>query len=81
MNNDEPLHLDLRHEEIPCDMRHLLVITAWEQLPAGEHFTVIVDHDPAPLRWQMQRMGGTEIKWTALCTEPGLHEIQIARKG
>ena len=78
--DQSPLHLDLRHEEIPCQMRHLLVMTAWDQLAPGHHFEIVIDHDLAPLHRQLVRAGKSKLEWTSLRADPVHHHIRIRRR-
>lgn len=44
--------LDVR--EIPPQERHPKIHSAFEELDAGESLTIINDHDPKPLFYEMQ---------------------------
>ncbi|MFB6233562.1 MAG: DUF2249 domain-containing protein [Haloarculaceae archaeon] len=44
--------LDVR--EIPPQQRHPKIHSAFEELDAGESLTIINDHDPKPLFYEMQ---------------------------
>ena len=37
---------------IPCSIKHGLIIRTWRELPVGDHFILLNDHDPVPLRYQ-----------------------------
>ena len=78
MKNKKPLSLDLR--EVPGPARHQLVVKAWEFLPAGESFKIWNDHDPVPLRRQLERIAGGLMKWEYLTKEPGSFQVRISRE-
>jgi len=37
---------------IPCSVKHGLIIKQWLEIPVGDHFVLLNDHDPVPLRYQ-----------------------------
>lgn len=75
--NKESLSLDLR--ELPGPVRHQLVFKAWEYLPAGESFTIRNDHDPVPLRRQLERAAAGKLTWEYLNKEPGSFQVRIGK--
>lgn len=44
--------LDVR--EIPCSIKHGLIIKTFLDLKVGEHFILRNGHDPVPLRYQFE---------------------------
>ena len=44
--------LDVR--EIPCSIKHGLIIQTFVDLKVGEHFILRNGHDPVPLRYQFE---------------------------
>lgn len=78
MNPKEPLALDLR--EVPGPARHQLVFKAWEFLSPGDCFTIRNDHDPVPLRHQLERIAGGTLEWEYLEKEPFSFQVRITRK-
>ena len=38
--------------EIPCRVKHAQIFQHWADLPVGQHFILINDHDPVPLWYQ-----------------------------
>jgi uncharacterized protein (DUF2249 family) len=51
-NVDTSKLLDVR--PIPCTIKHKLIIRTWKELPVGDFFILLNDHDPVPLRYQFQ---------------------------
>jgi uncharacterized protein (DUF2249 family) len=43
--------------------RHPLVFAAFDRLAVGESFIILNDHDPQPLRMQIEQMRGGEMNW------------------
>ena len=39
---------------IPCSIKHSLILKTWRELPVGDHFVLLNDHDPVPLRYQFE---------------------------
>ena len=37
---------------IPCSIKHGLILKTWRELPVGDYFILLNDHDPVPLRYQ-----------------------------
>ena len=37
---------------IPCSIKHGLILKTWRELPVGDHFILLNDHDPVPLHYQ-----------------------------
>jgi len=69
--------LDLR--DTPRPQRHPLVFTAFDRLAEGESFVLINDHDPQPLRRQIERMREGEVAWEYIERAPELFRIRITR--
>ena len=76
--NIEPLSLDLR--ELPGPVRHQLVFKAWEYLAFDGSFTIRNDHDPVPLRRQLERVAAGTLGWEYLEKEPGSFQVRITKK-
>ncbi|HEX6546022.1 MAG TPA: DUF2249 domain-containing protein [Bryobacteraceae bacterium] len=69
--------LDLR--EIPRPQRHALVFDCLTRLPVGETFTLVNDHDPLPLRNQMEMRFPGESAWEYEERGPETFRIRITR--
>ncbi len=69
--------LDLR--DTPRPQRHPLVFTAFDRLEEGESFVLINDHDPQPLRRQLERMREAEVAWEYIERGPEFFRIRITR--
>jgi uncharacterized protein (DUF2249 family)/mannose-6-phosphate isomerase-like protein (cupin superfamily) len=69
--------LDLR--AVPRPERHSLVFATFDGLAAGEDFLLINDHDPVPLRRQMEAMRSGQMAWEYLERGPGDFHICVRR--
>jgi uncharacterized protein (DUF2249 family)/mannose-6-phosphate isomerase-like protein (cupin superfamily) len=69
--------LDLR--AVPRPQRHSLVFAAFDGLAAGEDFLLINDHDPVPLRRQMEAMRPGEMAWEYIERKPDTFRIRVRR--
>jgi uncharacterized protein (DUF2249 family) len=49
--------------EIPCSIKHGLIIQTWFNLPVEDHFFLVNGHDPVPLRYQFEAEFGSTFSW------------------
>lgn len=77
MNTPSREPLDVR--SIPPVARHATIFGILERLPPGEVFSIINDHDPAPLRRQMEARYPDVYSWTYIVQGPHVWQVQIAR--
>jgi uncharacterized protein (DUF2249 family) len=75
--NAEPL--DVR--TIPPNVRHATIFGIIERLEPGTAFSIINDHDPAPLRHQIETRYPSAYSWTYVTSGPGLWLVEIGRLG
>ena len=69
--------LDLR--VIPHPQRHPLVFSAFDALKVGDSFILVNDHDPHPLRMQMDFMRHGQLSWEYLERGPVDFRVEIKR--
>lgn len=50
------------------------------ELSRGESFLIINDHDPRPLRRQLDSAYPDEFSWTYLETGPDVWRVELARR-
>jgi uncharacterized protein (DUF2249 family)/organic hydroperoxide reductase OsmC/OhrA len=70
--------LDVR--SIPPSRRHQLIFTRLDQLPKGGALTLINDHDPLPLRYQLEATRGNVYGWEYLEEGPQVWRVRISRE-
>lgn len=69
--------LDLR--ATPHERRHGLIFWAFDALQVGEWFYLVNDHDPQPLRMQMDVLYPGELSWEYVERGPVEYRIRISR--
>ena len=74
---DENKVMDVR--PIPCSIKHGLILRTWNELPVGDHFILLNDHDPVPLRYQFQAEFGTAFTWEYLEKGPADFRVKISK--
>jgi uncharacterized protein (DUF2249 family) len=74
---DENRVMDVR--PIPCSIKHGLILKTWFELPVGDHFILLNDHDPVPLRYQFQAEFGDAFRWEYLEQGPTEFRVKISK--
>lgn len=64
---------------IPCSIKHGLILKTWFELPVGDHFILLNDHDPVPLRYQFQAEFGPAVSWEYLQRGPEEFRVKISK--
>ncbi|MPV35890.1 DUF2249 domain-containing protein [Georgenia subflava] len=71
------VELDVR-EEAPKD-RHSLIFSTFAALEPGTAFVLVNDHDPKPLRYQLEAENAGEFTWEYLEEGPDVWRVRIGR--
>jgi uncharacterized protein (DUF2249 family) len=74
---DKDKVMDVR--TIPCSIKHGLVLKTWRELPVGDYFIVLNDHDPAPLRNQFEAEFPGACRWEYLERGPDDFRVKITK--
>jgi uncharacterized protein (DUF2249 family) len=69
--------MDVR--SIPCSIKHGLIIKQWLELPVGDHFILLNDHDPVPLYYQFAAQWPDAFVWQHLVKGPEEFRIKITK--
>ena len=69
--------IDLR--QTPRERRHSTIVYAFDRLAVGESFLLVNDHDPRPLRAQMEQLRHDELSWEYEVQGPHEFRIKISR--
>ena len=69
--------LDVR--PIPCSIKHGLILKTWFNLPLGDYFILLNDHDPVPLRYQFEAEFGAAVSWEYLERGPENFRVKISK--
>ncbi len=71
--------VDLDVGAIPHAQRHRIILGLVERLRPGQALVITVDHDPLPLRRQIEAIHGDGLRWTYRARGPRLWRIAIRR--
>ena len=74
----EPQEIDVR--AIPKIQRHPLIFDAMEKLKVGESLVVKNDHNPIPLRGQVETLFGNQFEWNYLEEGTEIFRLQFSRR-
>lgn len=69
--------LDVRM--IPPPVRHATIFGILERLEPGEAFSIVNDHDPAPLRRQIEARYPGAYSWAYIVPGPQIWQVEIGR--
>ena len=75
-NADEKV-LDVR--PIPPRQKHPTIFTTFDALEVGDHFVLVNDHDPVPLKHQFAFEREGQMHWEYLEQGPGVWRVEITR--
>jgi uncharacterized protein (DUF2249 family) len=64
---------------IPCSIKHGLIIRTWLELPVGDHFVLLNDHDPVPLYYQFAAQWPAAFTWEHLVKGPDEYRVKITK--
>lgn len=64
---------------IPCSIKHGLIIRTWRELPVGDHFILLNDHDPVPLRYQFAAEWPDSFTWEYVEKGPEDFRVKITK--
>ncbi|HEU5070980.1 MAG TPA: DUF2249 domain-containing protein [Verrucomicrobiae bacterium] len=64
---------------IPCSIKHGLILRTWQELPVGDHFILLNDHDPVPLYYQFAAQWPGQFTWEHLVKGPEEFRVKITR--
>ncbi|MCA0419552.1 DUF2249 domain-containing protein [Bosea beijingensis] len=74
----QPLEpLDVR--TIPPVVRHATIFGIMERLSPGDAFRIVNDHDPAPLRRQIEARYPGSYSWDYIVQGPEIWQVEIGR--
>lgn len=78
MASSQSLELDVR--VIPPRDKHPTIFRTFDGLASGESMTIINDHDPRPLRYQLMAERPDTFEWTYEAEGPETWRVRIDRK-
>lgn len=69
--------LDVR--EVPCSIKHGLILKTYSDLPVGDHFILRNGHDPVPLRYQFEAEFPGTFTWEHVHRRPDDVAVKITK--
>lgn len=75
----QALELDVRR--IPPREKHPSIFHALDGLGAGASLTLVNDHDPRPLRYQLTAERPDQFDWEYVAEGPEVWRVRITRRG
>ncbi len=70
--------LDVR--QLPPSQRHQLIFSSLDRLGQGSGLTLVNDHDPLPLRYQLEATRAGQFSWEYLQSGPQTWKVRIERQ-
>ena len=64
---------------IPCSIKHGLILKTWRELPVGDYFILLNDHDPVPLRYQFEAEFPQTFTWEYLERGPEDFRVKLTK--
>jgi uncharacterized protein (DUF2249 family) len=64
---------------IPCSVKHGLILKTWRELPVGDFFILLNDHDPVPLRYQFLAEFPGTFTWDYLERGPEDFRVKVTK--
>ncbi len=74
---DKDKVMDVR--PIPCSIKHGMILKRWFELPVGDFFVLLNDHDPVPLRYQFEAEFPGAFTWEHLERGPAEFRVKISK--
>lgn len=74
---DKAIELDIRI--VPPPEKHPTIFRTFDSLKSGEHFVLVNDHDPFPLRHQFEATRTGQYKWDYLEQGPQVWRVSIGK--
>lgn len=75
-----PADVSLDVRLIPHASRHTTIFALVDRLATGQALVIEVDHDPLPLRYQLDATHGDRMTWTYLQEGPATWRVEIRRQ-
>jgi uncharacterized protein (DUF2249 family) len=64
---------------IPGRVKHAQIFQRWSDLPVGQYFILLNDHDPVPLRYQFEAEFAGAFSWEYLERGPDEFRVKISK--
>ncbi len=60
--------------------RHTIILQLFAHLPPDNSLQLVVDHDPKPLRYQLEAVHGARCQWTYLEQGPDCWRVRLQQR-
>ncbi len=64
---------------IPPSAKHPTIFATFDKLEPGEHFVLVNDHDPVPLKYQFDFTREGQVVWEYLEQGPEVWRVKISK--
>lgn len=78
-NGDQKAERVITVAEIDPRYRHMIISQLFAHLAPGTSLQLVVDHDPRPLRFQLEARYGARCDWTYLERGPDVWRIRLCQ--
>jgi len=65
--------------DIPCSIKHGLIIRTWLEMPVGQHFILVNGHDPVPLFYQFSAEWPGTFTWEHVLKQPEEFRVKVTK--
>jgi len=69
--------MDVR--EVPCSIKHGLILRTWHELSVGEFFIVRNRHAPERIRQQIEAIYPGALRWECIASEPEDVSVKLTK--
>lgn len=77
MKIDANVLFDVR--DIPCSVKHGMILQRWQATRPGQHFVLVNGHDPLPLYYQFSAVAPGEFDWEYVERSETCVAVRISR--
>lgn len=80
MTGDTKTERVVKVNDIDPRHRHMVIQQLFEHLPPGASLQLVVDHDPKPLRVQLETRYGGQCQWSYVEEGPDAWRVRLKRR-
>jgi len=74
---DAELERVIKVAEIAPEHRHTVIMQLFAHLPPGHSLQLVADHEPRPLRFQLEALHGSRCHWQYLEQGPDVWRVRL----
>lgn len=76
---DQSAERVIKVADIDPRYRHMIIFQLFEHLAQGNSLQLVADHDPKPLRFQLEARHGSRCEWSYLEQGPDVWRVRLRR--